>query len=73
MSATVATLEPSVRERLEKEADKIATREYIGHGVFGGVSSAKGGIVVNRKMFDFDAAKQKAMNYLLQVEESKKK
>jgi hypothetical protein len=49
---------------IEKEADRIATREYLARGIFGGTSKASGGIIVSRKLFDFAEAKRKAIVYL---------
>jgi len=42
---------------IEKEADKMATREYLARGRYGGEAKVNGGAVTGIKYFDFNALK----------------
>ena len=54
-------------QAIEKEADKMAVREYLSHGIYGGASRSSGGVVVSHKYFDFEDAKRRAIVYLEKI------
>lgn len=52
---------------VEQEAEAMAIRSYISTGWFGGKSKASGGMIVSKKFFDFEAAKNQAIKYLQSI------
>lgn len=58
---------------IEKEAEKMAIREYLARGRFGGTSKASGGVIVSKKLFNFEEAKTKAITYLKSIKFGEKK